>query len=83
MIPALGDQQGVIFHPVDQPVLLVQPAGPPAGQAALERFRLARSCRRRARALADQPVQATEQFAVLLLPVEIILPGLIMKDDLH
>jgi hypothetical protein len=41
VIPALRHLQHTIPHPVDQPVLAVDPARPPAAELAFQRLRLA------------------------------------------
>ena len=40
MIPAGCDQDPICLHCIDDPVFLIDPPAPPAGKAALERFRL-------------------------------------------
>lgn len=60
MIPALRDLQGLRIaaarHTVHQPVLMVDPARPPARQVAAERFGFAGAFERMAAAFLDQRV---------------------------
>ena len=81
--PALSYEELIVFDPVDEAMLPVQPPRPPAGQRAFERFRLAGTIKWRTHAFVDEVVQAEEQLAVVLLPVKIISPSLLVEDDLH
>ena len=48
-----------------------------------ERLGLADTGIRRSHTLPDQRVHAREQLGVIALPVQIVFPGLLMKDELH
>jgi hypothetical protein len=48
-----------------------------------KRFGLAGSLKGRAAAFFDQRIQAIQYIAVCHLPMLVILPGLIGKDDFH
>ena len=80
MVSALRDEERFPLDAVDQPVLSINPARPPAGQTPPERLGLASPHERGAGAFFDQPIQAFELFAVMLLPVKVIIPGLFMED---
>src|SRR5690606_26489807 len=83
MIAALCDQQGVVGRAIDQSMLLIDPARPPAGKLAFQRLRLACAAKRRPQTLADQAVDLLELLAVEGLPVEVILPALFLEGQLH
>jgi hypothetical protein len=54
MIPGLRDDQAVGFHPIDQPMLLVDSLRPPTRQLAAQGFGFAGSAELIASALPDQ-----------------------------
>jgi hypothetical protein len=87
MIPALRDLKrlriALARHPIYQPMLAVDPAGPPAGQIAAERFRLAGAAERIAHAFLDQRIDAFEALPVVALPAEIVIPRPRREDQLH
>lgn len=59
------------------------PPRPPACQGALERLRLSGSFERRSLAFLDEIVEPGENLVIGLLPVKIILPGIVSKDQLQ
>jgi len=58
VIPGLNDDQFIIRRPVGEPVLVVDPPGPEAGQVPAQGLRLANALKRRALGFFDQPEQA-------------------------
>lgn len=66
MIAALRDLQRLRLplaaHPIDQPMLAVDAAGPPAAQVSAQRFGLAGAAKGIAAAFRDQIVEAGEQL---------------------
>lgn len=76
MIPQLNDFQAVIAGAIDKPVLVVDAAGPAAGQTVTQRFRLADAGKWVAQGFPDQGVDALEHALVGGLPVQVILPGM-------
>ena len=87
MIPALRNLQRLPIpltaDPIDQPMLTVDPAGPPAAEIAAERLGLAGAAKGVAATVPDQVVEAGEQLGVFGLPVEIVGPGSRPEDKLH
>jgi hypothetical protein len=74
MVPALGNQDGIIMHCIDQTVLQVYPAGPETGQLVLERFRFADPYKRITLNLFDKQIDPLQDGSVCYLPVQVILP---------
>ncbi len=81
MVCRLNDDQLVVRCAVDEPVLIIDPPGPEAGQVAPQRLRLAGALERRAPSLLDQPDQAPQLVLISTDPVCEILPAPEMKDD--
>ena len=79
MIPALRNLHRLrvttSHHAVNQPMLMVDPARPPARQIAAERFGFAGALERMAAAFLDQRVQLVEQFGIARPEVDIFSPG--------
>src|SRR5437868_11361573 len=70
-------------HPVDQPMLLVDPPRPPSREVAAEGLGLAGAAKRVAHAFLQQGAEPGQQFLVLGLPVEIFAPGTFGEDRFH
>lgn len=83
MIATLGDEQLIFLDSINQPMLPIQAARPPARELPFERLRLAGPVKRGARTFLDETVQAGKQLAIMLLPIEVVVPSLFMEDDLH
>lgn len=81
MVAALGDFEVLIgtlaLDPVDQAILLRDPARPPALQIALQRFWLTHALEGGALAFFDEVVHPLEGLAVCTLPVKVVLPSMI------
>ena len=79
MIPALRNLHRLSVttsrHAVNQPMLMVDPARPPARQIAAERFGFAGAFERMAAAFLDQRVQLVEQLGIARPEVDIFGPG--------
>lgn len=72
---APDNDQFVIRCPIDQTVRIVDAPRPIAGQIAAQRFRLSDASERVARRRSDQGINALQRFFVLLVPVQISIPG--------
>jgi len=83
MIPQLSNKNYSLSRPVNNAVLVVDAAGPVAGEAVFERFGFAGPCEGISNDLMYQFVDACKHVPVGLLPVEIVLPGVPGKDQLH
>jgi hypothetical protein len=79
MQPQLRYLQLITFHAIDHAVLFVDAARPKTRERMLEWFGLAYARIRITRRSLDQLVDALDQLAVLLLPVEVILAGQLCK----
>lgn len=81
MKPALDDLHPVVLapfplHPIDQPMFGGNPSRPPAGEIALQGFRLTEAVERAAASVFDQIVEAAMDIGVGARPVEIVGPPL-------
>jgi len=83
MITQLGYKDGIFSRPVNNAVLIVDAPGPVTGKAVFERFGFAGTRERIVHDFMDQLVYAFEHVLVGLLPVEIVLPGIPGKNQLH
>lgn len=87
MIPALRHFERLRLalapHPVHQPMLAVDAAGPPAGEIAAQRFGLAGSAKRVAHALLEQRVDPFDDLGFLGLQRDILPPRAGRKGDIH
>ena len=83
MIPQLSYKNSILSRPVNNAVLVVDAAGPVTGEAMFERFGFAGTCEGLIHDHMDQPVDAVEHVFVGLWPVEVVLPGVPGKDQLH
>ena len=81
VVPELRDQQRLVFDLVNHPVLVGDAARLEPRQRMLERLGLADPLEGLALHLLDQLVDALDHLAVLFLPVAVILPGGIGKDQ--
>ena len=86
MESALGDFQRLIRclsgHAVHEPVCQGYAPRPPALEISAERLRLSSAGKGGTEALPDQSVQSGQCVGVIL-PVEVILPSLGRKNQLH
>lgn len=71
----------VIRDVVDQPIRVVDSAGPRAGKYVLEGLRFTDPRERIAQRVADQLVYALESLAVLGLPVDVVVPPIRVEGD--
>ncbi len=83
MIPQLSYKDSILSRPVNDAVLVVDAPGPVTGEAVFERFGFARAGEGISNDLMDDPVDAFEHVFVGLLPIEIVLPGVPGKNQLH
>lgn len=83
MIPQLGYKDGIFGRTVDYSVLIIDSPRPVTGKSVFKRFRLAGACEGIVHNFMYKPVDAFEHLPVGLLPVEVILPCILGKDQLH
>ena len=82
MVLALVNLDAAVFNLVDEPVLLVNLPTPPASQIPLQGLRVAKPRIAVAVYVSQQLVQLLDEFFVLGLPVQILLPGQLIEDNL-
>lgn len=82
MVLALVNLDAAVLNLVDEPVLLVNFTAPPAGQVTLQWFWVAKPRIAVAVYVSQQLVQLLDEFFVLGLPVQILLPGQLIEDNL-
>ena len=82
MVLALVNLDAAVLNLVDEPVLLVNLPAPPASQIPLQGLRVAKPRIAVAVYVSQQLVQLLDEFFVLGLPVQILLPGQLIEDNL-
>lgn len=82
MVLALVNFDAAVLNLVDEPVLLVNFTAPPASQIPLQGLRVAKARIAVAVYVSQQLVQLLDEFFVLGLPVQILLPGQLIEDNL-
>jgi len=83
VVAQLGDQEAVFGWFVDDPVLIIDAAGPIARQGMPQRFRFAYSLEGVPADLLEESIDALERLAVMPLPMEVIVPGFLREDQSH
>lgn len=83
MNPTLSDHQAVLRNGIHQAIFPINAARPKPGPIATLRFRLADATEGIALNRADQLIDTLETFRIGGLPVQIIIPGMRMKNDLY
>lgn len=68
---------------VDHAMLVVDAAGPVSGKGMFQRFGFADAFKGIPLDLPDERVDAPEDVPVGFLPIKVVLPGVIGKDQLH
>ena len=85
MQPALDDLQRLrgsrAFHSIDEPILAIDPARPPALQSSLQWLRLPSALERVPTAFLDQLVEALQRLGIVADPVLVVLPAFVREDD--
>src|SRR5438445_3855696 len=82
VISQLCNEQRVLFGLVDHPMLFGNAPGPEARQRVLQRFRFANDHERITLARGHEFIDASNNGLVLLLPKQVVFPGLIREDQL-
>jgi len=75
VIAASNHYHIVAINPIDQAVRFINAARPEPRQIFLQGFRLADPLKRLAKAFLNQAVDPLQRFAILPLPILIILPS--------
>ena len=82
MVLALVNLDAAVLNLVDEAVLLVNLPAPPPSQIPLQGLRVAKPRIAVAVYVSQQLVQLLDEFFVLGLPVQILLPGQLIEDNL-
>ena len=82
VVLALENLDAAVLDFINQPVFLVDLTAPPASQIPLQWLRMADSLVPVAVDVSQQLVQFFDEFLVLTLPVQILLPGQLIEDNL-
>jgi hypothetical protein len=83
MISALREKYGSAFDLVHETMLVIDSTRPIAREAVFEGLRFAESLKRRAGDVLDQVIDPLEELSIGALPIEVVVPGVFRKDDLH
>ena len=82
VVPALENLDAAVLDFINQPVFLVNFTAPPASQIPLQGLRVAKPRIAVAVDVSQQLVQLLDEFLVLGLPVQILLPGQFIENNL-
>ena len=77
----LQDNDVVVGDVIDEAVSIVDAARPRAGEDVLQGLRFANTSERIAQRVSDQLIDALECLAVLGLPVDVVLPPVLVEGD--
>ena len=83
MVPSGDDDDLILFHGVDQPMLVGDATGPVAGELVLEGFGFADAGGRGAVHIGKQLVDALHRRPVGGDPVLVVVPAGIRESDYH
>ena len=83
MIAALGNQEAVFSWLVDQAMLVIDAAGPPAFELTAQGLWLSYAKEWCAQTFFDEGVDAKHQFWVRGLPMEVVLPCPVRENQFH
>ena len=74
VVPAGKDDQHLALQPVDETVLLIDPALPATGEVFTQKFWLADARKGITQSGLDQLVDPPQLLAVLALPMKVVIP---------
>lgn len=77
MVKALGYQNDVFMHRINQPIFLIFTPGPKSGQITFQRLRLPDFLKRGPLDLSLELVDSFERGPVPQLPEQVVFPGVI------
>jgi len=84
MAATLCDLELTVLNAVDQTIFFIDPAAEVALQVSFQCFRFADTIHRAVPVdVFDEHVNAFEDFLVLCLPIQVVLPCLIRPDFIH
>ena len=83
MISAGDNDDVFIIDRVDKSVFACDPSGPETAQLMSQRLRFSQAVKRVSSDIFDQLIDSLESLFVVVLPVEVIVPGILAKDELH
>lgn len=83
MVTELGDVDGIPGDFANDTMLVIDAAGPISGKGVFQRLGFADAFKKIALDLFDERIDAPEDFTVGLLPIKVVLPSVIGKDQLH
>jgi len=83
VIPDLSDEKSIRPNLVHDPMLIIDPSGPVAGKGMLQGLKLSGPLEWGMLDLLDQPVDAFENPSVGALPIQVIVPSMLGKDEFH
>lgn len=83
MVSELGDQDGVIFDFIDDPVLVADPSGPVSGKIVFQGFGFPEALIFISQDVFDKGVDPVQISFIRVLPIQIVFPGMFGKYQLH
>ena len=83
MVAQLGDMNCIFRYFINEPVFISDSAGPVAGNSVFKWFRFSNTLKWISFRFFDEGVDTMKNLFIGFLPKEIIIPGVVRKDELH
>jgi len=83
VISQLSNQNCIISNFVNKSMLVIDSPGPVAGKCMFQGFRFANTLKRVAFSFLNESVDTVKNFLISFLPIDVIVPGMIRKNELH
>lgn len=83
MVAQLGDINCISRYFINEPVFISDSSGPVAGKGMFKRLRFSNTLKWISFRFFDEGIDTTKNLFIGFLPKEIIIPGVVRKDELH
>ncbi len=83
MVAQLGDVNCIFRYFINEPVFISDSSGPVAGKSMFKWFRFSNTLKWISFRFLDEGIDAPKNLFIGFLPKDIIIPGVVRKDELH
>jgi len=83
MVAQLRDMNCIFRYFINKPVFIGDSPGPVAGKSMFKRFRFSNTLKWMSFCFYDEGIDAIKNLFIGFRPKEIIIPGVVRKDELH
>ena len=83
MISELSKKKAVAFNPIHHSMFISYAPRPESGECMLQWLRLPNTRKWFSFDLLNQLINPFDHLSVLLLPIEVVIPSFVRKDELH